>query len=152
MLGVQVGDPCVNGIPWPSQGMTQRQFRDGDVITVFLRTWNRMDDLCGDASDYTSDDYSGSEDAPVELHVVTLFQSDSDGDDQRFDILVPWHEPVSATLQWCIANPLVGWATPCRSFRRMPWQHQRQVFALAWTDLIEAHHVPVLFIETDVGS
>ena len=150
--GVQVGDPCVNGIPWPSQGMTQRQFRDGDVITVFLRTWNRVDGLCGDVSDSASDDYSGSEDAPVELHVVTLFQSGSDGDDQRFDILVPWHEPVSATLQWCIANPLVGWATPCRSFRRMPWQHQRQVFALAWTDLIEAHHVPVLFIETDVGS
>ena len=72
--------------------MTQRQFRDGDVITVFLRTWNRVDGLCGDVSDSASDDYSGSEDAPVELHVVTLFQSGSDGDDQRFDILVPWHE------------------------------------------------------------
>ena len=150
--GAQVGDPCVNGIPWPSQGAAQRQFQDGAVITVFLQSGSHMNEVCVDSSDSASDDYSDSEEAPVELQLVTLFQSGHAGDDQRFDILVPWHEPISASLQWCVANPLVGWAAPCRSYRRMPWQHQRQVFALAWTDLIEAHTVPVLFIETDVGS
>lgn len=150
--GSQVGDPCINGVPWSSQGTAQRQFKDGDVITVFLQFGSNVNDVCVDTTDSTSEDYSGSEAASVELQVVTLFQSGHDGDDQRFDILVPWHEPISATLQWCVANPLVGWAAKCLSFRRLPWQHQRQVFALAWTDLIEAHHVPVLFIETDVGS
>ena len=150
--GSQVGDPCANGIPWLSQGAAQRQFQDGDVITVFLQPGTNINDVCVDLADSTSDDYSGSEETSVELQVVTLFQSGHNGDDQRFDILVPWHEPISATLQWCVANPLVGWAAKCLSFRRLPWQHQRQVFALAWTDLLEAHHVPVLFIETDVGS
>lgn len=150
--GSQVGDPCINGIPWPPQGAAQRQFQDGDVITVFLQQGTNVNDVCVDTADSTSDDYSGSEATSVELQVVTLFQSGPAGDDQRFDILVPWHEPISATLQWCVANPLVGWAAKCQSFRRLPWQHQRRVFALAWTDLIEAHSVPVLFIETDVGS
>ena len=84
--------------------------------------------------------------------VVTILQSGDRGEDQRFDMLAPWHEPLMATLQSCIANPLVGWAAPCRAFRRWPWQHRRQVLALAWTDLLDPHTVPVLVVETVTGS
>ena len=88
----------------------------------------------------------------VELQVVTLFQTGTRGEDQRFDILDPWHQPLLATLQWCLANPLVGWVAPCISFRRHTWQHRKQVFAISWTDLADPHTVPVLIIETVAGT
>ena len=141
----------VNGRLWSTVDGT-RQFYDGDVVTIFLQDGASVNDVCVATPSDSSDAYSSSEHADVELQVVTILQSGDGGEDQRFDMLAPWHEPIMATLQWCIANPLVGWAAPCRSFRRWPWQHRRQVLALAWTDLLDPHTVPVLLIETVTGS
>ena len=147
----QVGDPMVNGYRWGGDAGT-RQFYDGDVVTIFLQDGASVNDVCVVTPSSTSDDLSGSERATVELQVVTILQSGDRGEDQRFDMLAPWHESPMETLQLCIANPLVGWALPCRSFRRWSWQHRRQVLALAWTDLLDPHTVPVLVVETVIGS
>ena len=64
-------------------------------------------------------------------------------------MLVPWSEPLPASLHRCIGYPLVGWALPCRILRRPWWQHSKQVLAIAWLDLIPIHRVPVLLVETD---
>ena len=147
----QVGVPMVNGRLWNADAAT-RQFYDGDVVTIFLQDGASVNDVCVVTPSDSSDDYSGSEHEDVELQVVTILQTGDGGEDQRFDMLAPWQEPIMATLQWCIANPLVGWAAPCRSYRRWPWQHRRQVLALAWTDLLDPHTVPVLMVETVMGS
>ena len=140
----QVGAPMVNGFRWNNNFDLQRVFHDGDVITIFLQDGSNVNDVCEASSSPSSMTSSTQQD--VELQVVTLFQTGNRGEDQRFDILVPWHQPLLATLQWCLANPLVGWVAPCISFRRHTWLHRKQVFAISWTDLADPHTVPVLII------
>ena len=140
----------MNGFRWNNNFDLQRVFHDGDVITIFLQDGSNVNDVCEASSSPSSMTSSTQQD--VELQIVTLLQTGTRGEDQRFDILVPWHQPLLATLQWCLANPLVGWVAPCVSFRRHTWQHRKQVLAIAWTDLADPHTVPVLIIETVAGT
>ena len=143
----QDGQPLLNGTPWPLPPDQRIDLCDGDVVTFFVQGRQQDHDLCLDASPTSSTFTSESPVCEEDLQLVTILQSERDGVDQRFDMLVSWFEPLPATLQRCISYALVGWALPCHIHRRPWWQHTKQVLAIAWLDLIPIHRVPVLLVE-----